>query len=78
MSTEKTTSEDKVGSEGGEPDEGPSMGEGGVMPSGSEMSHWNTADATDGGPVTGTVSKPMPGEKDHAERSKAAKVVSSD
>jgi len=80
MSTDKTTTdEDEVGSSG--PDGGPSMGGGGAMPSGSEED-WETSmaqpDATSPGPVTGTVSKPMPGEKDHAERSKAAKVVSSD
>lgn len=77
-----TTPEDTVGSEGGEPDEGPTMSAAGAMPSGSEMSHWDTSmpnpDATGDGPVTGTVSKPMPGEKDHAERAKAAKVLSTD
>ncbi len=43
------------------------------------------SDGPDGGPsmsgpgaVTGTVSKPMPGEKNHAERAKAAKVLSRD
>jgi len=51
------------------------------MPSGSEED-WTTAmarpDAASPGAVTGTVSKPMPGEKNHAERAKAAKVLSRD
>jgi len=35
-------------------------------------------DATGSGAVTGTVSKAMPGEKNHAERAKAAKVLTRD
>ncbi len=64
MSTDKTTTdEDEVGSDG--PDGGPSMGEGGAMPSGSEED-WQTSmagsDASHSGAVTGTgtVSHPMP------------------
>lgn len=37
-----------------------------------------TPDASKSGAVTGTVSKPMPGEKNHAERAKAAKVLARD
>lgn len=76
-----TTDEDEVGSDG--PEEGPSMGEGGAMPTGSEQD-WETSmahpDSTDSGPVTGTgtVSHPMPGEKNHSQRSKDAKINSSD
>ncbi len=82
MSTDKrrpTGDKDDVKSDG--PDEGPSMSGAGAMPNGSEQD-WNTAmagpDASGPGAVTGTVSKPMPGEKNHAERAKAAKVLSRD
>lgn len=80
MSTDKTTTnKDDTGTSG--PDGGPSMSGGGALPNGSEED-WNTsmahADASGSGAVTGTVSKPMPGEKDHAARAKAAKVLSED
>jgi len=82
MSTDKsrrTSDKDDAKSDG--PDGGPSMSGAGAMPSGSEQD-WETSmarpDATSPGAVTGTVSKPMPGEKNHAERSKAAKVLSRD
>lgn len=55
------------------PDEGPTMTQGGAMPSGSEMAHWNTAmarpDATDPDTMPNTPSKPFPGETNHASRS---------
>ncbi len=80
MSTDKsrrTSDTDDAQSDG--PDGGPSMSGAGAMPSGSEQD-WNTAmagpDASSPGAVTGTVSKAMPGEKDHAARAKAAKVLS--
>ena len=82
MSTDKKrtpTNEDHVGTDG--PDGGPSMSGAGAMPNGSDED-WNTAmagpDASSTGPVTGTVSKAMPGEKNHAERAKAAKVATRD
>ena len=82
MSTDKSrpnTTDDEVSTDG--PDGGPAMSEGGAMPSGSEQD-WETSmagsDASKSGAVTGTVSKPMPGEKNHAERAKAAKVLTRD
>jgi len=82
MSTDEnrpTTDRDDVSSDG--PDGGPSMSGAGAMPNGSEED-WTTAmaqpDATGSGAVTGTVSKAMPGEKNHAERAKAAKVLTRD
>ncbi len=82
MSDDKTTTdEDEVSSDG--PDGGPSMGEGGAMPGGSEED-WQTAmtspDASHSGAVTGTgtVSHPMPGEKNHSQRAKDAGINSSD
>jgi hypothetical protein len=67
---------------GSGPDQGAAMSQAGAEPSGSEMAHWNTAsphaDASEEGPVTGTVSKPLPGEKDHAEKADAAKIPTTD
>lgn len=89
MSTDKgrdaadNTEDAQEGDDSGSgPDQGSSQSVAGAMPSGSEMAHWNTAmgnaDASDEGPTTGTVSKPMPGEKGHAERAKAAKIPTED
>jgi len=67
---------------GSGPDQGAAMSQAGAEPSGSEMAHWNTgmgsADASEEGPTTGTVSKPLPGEKNHAEKAKAAKIPTED
>lgn len=79
------TDEDEVSSDG--PDGGPSMGEGGAMPSGSEED-WNTSmarpDASHSGAVTGTGNRlasnarregPLPaiqGRQDQLERLREA------
>lgn len=52
-----------------QPDEGPSMSGAGAGPSGSEMSHWETAmpdaDATKPESMPNTRSTPMPGETEN-------------
>lgn len=54
-----------------QPDEGPSMGSGGAMPSGNSMDHWDTSqpspDATKPETMPNTASSPMPGETEDRE-----------
>jgi len=49
-----------------QPDEGAALGEGGAMPSGSSMDHWDTSqpqpDATKPETMPNTASEPLPGE----------------